>query len=88
MMGPNQKAFEASLTQEEIDAPTFMEWSDETLGRAARAVAKDLDADGNVGAHVYASAAMLAVMAKHLNADQLDTSVAGYRVLVAREPEA
>lgn len=35
--------FDASLTQEEVDAADFLDWSDETLGRLTRHVAAKIE---------------------------------------------
>jgi hypothetical protein len=61
--------FDDTLTQEEkaaptyLDAPTYLEWSDETLARGVRDLAKSLkDEFGARGTHGIAAAHVLAGM--------------------------
>ena len=68
--------FDATLTQAERSAPTFIEWSDATLARAVRAIAHDLqDIKGFNGMVTTGAALALAMMLRDNNAAQLDITI-------------
>ena len=56
------KKFDKSLTKAERDAPTFLEWSDETLARGVREMAKELH--NGVGFSAIAGQAAAIVLEK------------------------
>jgi hypothetical protein len=66
------KKFDKSLTREERDAPTFLEWSDATLARGVRVLAADLhDNIGFEGIVGVAAAMVLEKIAREANRSEL-----------------
>ena len=87
-MSDRAEAFEQSLTPEEIAAPTYLEWSDETLARAVRELAKMMsDYKGGEGVSAVGAAAVLVDAAKNCNAKTLEVKGGGYVVTVKRVEE-
>ena len=82
------EAFEQSLTPEEIAAPTYLEWSDETLARAVRELAGMMqDHVGFMSIGAVGAAAVLVDAAKNCNAKTLEVKGGGYVVTVKRVEE-
>jgi len=66
--------FEKSLTKEEIEAPTYFDWSNETLGRAARWMAekfKQHSPDGFKGVTILGACYHLINTCRDTNAGEL-----------------
>jgi hypothetical protein len=73
--------FLKTLTQEEIDAPSYMDWSDERLGQATRAMANMLhetDITGFKGIKTMAAVYVLIQVASKMNAGELVSNVNGW----------
>ena len=69
---------ELILTQEEKDAATYLEWSDETLGKAVKKLALGInDHMGDRAAGAMACATNLACTAYDSNAETLQMKLAG-----------
>jgi hypothetical protein len=78
--------FDASLTQEEKDAETFIEWSNETLGRAVREMSRQLvDMNGRYG--LMGTAGFIAIQKAMVdrNAAQLEVTIKGVHLLVEHQ---
>ena len=83
-----KKNFDSTLTTAERSASTFTEWSDATLARAVREVAKDLrDAKGFNGIVSVGAAMALVNLARDRNAAEMDITLDGVRIMV-RLPSA
>ena len=66
------------LTQEEKDAATYLEWSDEALGKAVKKLALGInDHMGDLAATTMACATNLACTAHDANADTLKMELIG-----------
>ena len=86
-MSKRNEAFEASLTPEGIAAPTYLEWSDETLARAVREVAQEIhDVKGDDGIMGAAAAAVLIQATMKCNATRLEFALGDAKVTVEVEP--
>ncbi len=71
-------SFDATLTQAERDAPTFLEWSDPSLARMVRHTAKMLhDERGENATFCNAAAITLAVVMQHTNAETMKLDIDG-----------
>ena len=78
--------FDASLTQEERDAETYLEWSNETLGRAVREMSRQIvDMNGRYG--LVGTAGFIAVQKAMIdaNAASLEVTIKGVHFLVERK---
>jgi len=68
--------FDKTLTQDELNAPTFVEWSDATLARCVRHLAKKLHDDvGFYGITGAAAAIALEKVAKDANATKFEVTL-------------
>ena len=77
------KAFDDTLTPEERDMPTFLEWSDETLARAVREMAARLGDDvGGRGIVGFAAVIALEKTLRDSNIAKLDVECGEVKVLV------
>lgn len=75
--------FDTTLTPEERAAPTFLEWSDATLARGVRDIARRLlDEMGTKGIIGAGAALALEKIARESNAARLDITLDGTRVTV------
>lgn len=79
-----QKAnFDSILTQEEIDAPKYTDWSNETLGRCARHISYKvgaMDEKGFKGMMTTGAAFLLIRTAIDVNASELKQAAFGFTV--------
>jgi len=74
-----------TLTQEEKDAKTFLEWSDKTLARAVRHCATAIKDDmGNFAMLGTGAACVLSGIAKKANAETLKIDIGGYSIVATR----
>lgn len=74
-MGSN---FDKTLTLAEKDAPTYLDWSDATLGRAVRETARLLkDADGSKALAIQGTLVVLAGVMHKSNAETMKLNVSG-----------
>jgi hypothetical protein len=65
-------ALDATLTPEELAAPTYLEWPDATLARSVRELAKNInDCNGRDGVFAHAGALTLIGMLKEMNAGEI-----------------
>ena len=70
--------FDSTLTTEECEAPTFLEWSDSTLARGVRALAGKLhDGVGSQGIIGMAAALALEKIARDSNAEEYIITIDG-----------
>lgn len=73
-----QDAFDATLTPAEKAAPTFLDWSDATLGRATRETARLIkDFRGNHALGVQGAIVILAATMYKANAETLNITTDG-----------
>jgi len=77
--------FDKTLTNEEREAPTFIEWSDATIARGVRELAKKLH-DGVGGQAIIGMAAAIALekVAKDSNATDLKITIDGKTTVTVR----
>jgi len=74
---------DATLTPEERAAPTFTEWSDDTLARGVRALAAKLhDSVGFNGIAGMAAALALVKIARDSNAGEYNITIDGTKITV------
>ena len=82
-MSDRDKAFDQTLTPEEIAAPTYLEWSDETLARAVRELCGLMsDSKGGDGMSATGAAAVLVEAAMKCKSGRLTVTGRGYTVTV------
>lgn len=73
------EAFDNTLTEEEKTAPTFIEWSDETLGRMVKQLAKNIsDTYGGTSAAIQGAAMVIANQAHKSDSSQTKILLKGY----------
>jgi hypothetical protein len=73
-------SFDDTLTQKEKDAETFLEWSDETLGRCVRHTAGLIkDSKGQNGLYIVAALNVLAEAMRQSNAETATFQTKGDR---------
>lgn len=73
------KDFDKTLTQAERDAPTYFEWSDATIARLVRHLAKAMEKDSKGDKVIFATTALkvLAHLMQETNAQTMKTSLKG-----------
>src|SRR4051812_7585910 len=70
------KNFDKTLTKAEIEAPTYLEWPDETIARCVRATAEEIqDTKGNKAMVIQAAYQLIAGMMSDTNAETLKASM-------------
>jgi hypothetical protein len=75
--------FDKTLTDAERAAPTFLEWSDETLARGVRSLAKDLnDPIGFSGTSAQAAAITLEKVLRDANMTEMDITLGNTKITV------
>ena len=75
--------FDKSLTKAEREAPTFTEWSDETLARGVREMAKELhDGIGFSGITGQASAIALEKIVRDAGMTEMDITIGNTKIMV------
>ena len=75
--------FDKTLTPAERAAPTFLEWSDETLARGVRSLAMDLkDCVGFSGTSAQAAAITLDKVLRDANMTEMDITLGNTKITV------
>jgi len=75
--------FDATLTDAERAAPTFLEWSDATLARGVRALAVKLhDDNGDKGIAGVSAAVALHKVVRDCNAETLSITIGAVRIKI------
>lgn len=77
------KKFDKTLTKAEREAPTFLEWSDETLARGVREMAKELhDGVGFGGVSGQAAAITLEKVIRDAGMTEMDITIGKTKITV------
>lgn len=72
--------FDKTLTQEQIDAKSYLDWDDTTLGRFVKHLAgklKDKDPEGKQSTFGMTAAQVLVSIACEINAEELTVEISG-----------
>jgi hypothetical protein len=82
-MSTKVEDFDKTLTDAERAAPTFLEWSDETLARGVRTIAKDLyDPVGFSSTTAQAAAITLDKVLRDANMTEMDITLDHTKITV------
>lgn len=75
--------FDKTLTPEEVAAESYLEWSNETLGRCVRSVSeklKNTEVNGFKGIMTMAAVHLLIRTATEVNADEMKQTCFGFTI--------